>query len=125
MSEADRNARLETILAAAMRAEDPVAALLAAAEHETDLETREALRRVDPDGVRMQALLIARLRFERLVRASIEAGERFEASPQEFTKTFRRYHREVPMHAFFPKDEARGFAAWEAAARDAPENEGV
>ena len=109
------HARCEAILAQAMRAEDPVASLLEAASSDPALDddTRAALLRVDPDGVRIQALLVARLRFERLLQGSPDLGERFERDPAELTETFRRYHREVPMHAFFPADEARAFAAWE------------
>ncbi|UJR80263.1 hypothetical protein [Sandaracinus amylolyticus] len=106
-------ARLEQILAAAMRAEDPVAALReAAGDPALDEATRDALARVDPDGARMQALLVARLRFERLIAGSDEAAHRAELDPRVFAALFRAYHREVPMHAFHPRAEARAFEAW-------------
>lgn len=116
-SAARAHARCEQILASAMRAPDPVAAILDAAASDPDLDdaTRDALRQVDADGVRIQALLVARLRFERLLQGSPEVGARFEQDPAALTQTFRRYHREVAMHAFFPADEARAFAAWEDA----------
>jgi hypothetical protein len=66
----------------------------------------------DPDGLRLTALLVTRLRFERLLRGSPEADAWFERDPQGFAATFRRYHEEVPPRAFFPAAEARLFAAW-------------
>ncbi|AKF07156.1 hypothetical protein [Sandaracinus amylolyticus] len=106
-------ARLEELLARAMRADDPVAALHdAAGDPELDEPTRAALARVDPDGVRMQALLVARLRCERLVQGSDEAAHRAELDPRAFAALFRVYHREVPMHASHPSAEGRAFEAW-------------
>lgn len=115
MSASRAHARCEAILASAMRAADPVAALreAAATDPELDDETRRALSGVDPDGVRIQALLVARLRFERLLAGSDTVAARFERDPGELASTFRRYHREVAMRAFFPADEAAAFDAWE------------
>ncbi|MDQ3038114.1 MAG: hypothetical protein M3Y87_37325 [Myxococcota bacterium] len=115
MGGAIAHAHCEAILARAMRADDPVAAILEAARTDPELDpaTRAALLRVDADGVRIQALLVARLRFERLLQGSAELAARFELDPAALTSTFRRYHRDVPMHAFFPVGEARSFAAWE------------
>jgi hypothetical protein len=90
----------ETRLAAAMRADDPVAAVRAL--HPT----------VDGDGVQMAALLIARLRFERLLRGSPDAEAWFDRDPADFARAFRRYHAEVAPRAFFPADEAALFSAW-------------
>jgi hypothetical protein len=90
----------EKQLAAAMRARDPVAALRAIDPH------------VDADGVRLTALLVARLRFERLLRGSPEAEEWFDRDAAAFTRAFSRYHAEVPPRAFFPADEAALFSAW-------------
>jgi hypothetical protein len=66
----------------------------------------------DADGVKMTALLVARLRFERLMRGSPEAESWFERDPADFTRAFSRYHAEVPPRAFFPTEEARLFRAW-------------
>jgi hypothetical protein len=93
-------AEYERRMAAAMRARDPVAAVRAIAP--------EACA----DGVRMTALLVARLRFERLMRGSPEAEASFERDPAAFAKDFRRYHAAVPPRAFFPVDEAALFRAW-------------
>jgi len=90
----------EKQLAAAMRARDPVAAM------------RAIYPGVDADGVRMTALLVARLRFERLMRGSPEAEASFDRDPASFARDFARYHAEVPPHAFFPADEATLFRAW-------------
>jgi hypothetical protein len=90
----------ERRLAAAMRARDPLAAI------------REIYPGVDADGVRMTALIVARLRFERLLRGSPEAEASFDRDPAKFAETFARYHAEVEPRAFFPADEAALFDAW-------------
>jgi hypothetical protein len=90
----------ERRLAAAMRARDPVAAM------------RAIHPGVDADGVRMTALIVARLRFERLLRGSPEAEASFDRDPAAFAETFRRYHADVPPSAFFPAEEAALFDAW-------------
>jgi hypothetical protein len=92
----------EARLAAAMRAEDPVAAV------------RALHPGADADGVRMTALLVARLRFERLVRGSAAAEAWFDRDPADFARAFRRYHAEVAPRAFFPADEAELFESWRA-----------
>lgn len=93
-------AEYEKQVAAAMRARDPVAAV------------RALHPEADADGVRMTALLVARLRFERLMRGSPEAEAWFDRDPSGFTRAFARYHAEVPPRAFFPVDEAALFRAW-------------
>jgi hypothetical protein len=90
----------ETRLAAAMRADDPVAAV------------RALHPGADADGVQMTALLVARLRFERLLRGSPDAEAWFDRDPADFAGAFRRYHAEVAPSAFFPADEAALFVAW-------------
>jgi hypothetical protein len=104
---------LERRLVEILLAPDPARAL-AAAQREPAL--RRVLRRAAPDGVRMAALLVARLRFERLLRASPEAAAAFDADPAAFTAGFRRYHAEVPPTAFFPAGEAALYRAWRNAA---------
>ncbi|WP_437813624.1 hypothetical protein [Sorangium sp. So ce1078] len=107
-------------MARAMTAEDPVAALRAAARDPAlPPALRRALLGADEDGVRMSALLVARLRFERLLRGSPEAEAWFDRDPAEFSAAFRRYHAEVPPTAFFPPGEARLFRGW-IEARSAP-----
>jgi len=93
-------AEYERRVAAAMRARDPVAAM------------RAIYPDVDADGVRMTALIVARLRFERLLRGSPEAEASFDRDPAAFADSFARYHAEVPPRAFFPADEAALYDAW-------------
>lgn len=100
---------LERALASALRAPDPVSALARAAE---GLSLAPALAGVAPDGLRIAALLVARLRFERLTQGSSLASQWFEDDPAGFAAAFRRYHAEVPAGAIFPADEGELFAAW-------------
>jgi hypothetical protein len=96
-----------------MTAPDPVEALRRASR-DTRLPSpmRRALREASADGVRMAALLVAKLRFERLLRGSPEAEDWFERDPAGFSAAFRRYHEAVAPSAFFPPVEARLFHAW-------------
>lgn len=73
------HARFEQLLARAMTAEDPVAALRQASrDRRLDADTRRRLANADDNGVRMSALLVTRLRFERLLRGSPEAERWFD-----------------------------------------------
>jgi hypothetical protein len=106
-------ARFERVLARAMRAEDPVAALTRAArDRRLGQALRALLAAVDPDGVRLSALLIARLRFERLLRGCPEAEVWFDRDPEEFAAAFKRYHAAVAPTAFYPAIEAKLFRRW-------------
>src|SRR5437870_2809189 len=101
--------RRETLLRAYERrlveilcASDPAAALRAAvADRALPASLRRAFGRADPDGVCMSALLVIRLRFERLLRGSREAERSFAADPAAFNRVFRQYHERVPPTAFF------------------------
>lgn len=75
-------------------------------------EAPAARRGADEDGERMTALLVARLRFERLLQGSREASAWFERDPAAFSAAFRRYHEGVPPTAFFPPQEAALFLEW-------------
>jgi hypothetical protein len=102
--------RLEAILARVMTAPDPAAALQKAArDKRLPARLRQALSACDLDGVRLTALLIAKLRFERLLRASEQAEWLFRRDPAAFGELFERYHRSVPPTAFFPAAEAALF----------------
>lgn len=112
-SGADDHARAEARAARALRAADPVAALAdVAADASLPADLRAAYAAADKDGVRIAALLVAKLRFERVLRGSDRAGEWFERDPAGFTECFRRYHREVPPVDFWPAEEGRSFTAW-------------
>jgi hypothetical protein len=104
---------LERWLVRAMVSPDPAAIIARGArDRRLPLEVRRRLRAADPDGVRLSALLVARLRFERLLNGSAAAGAWFESDPAAFSAAFRRYHAEVPLTAFFPAGEAAAFEQW-------------
>jgi hypothetical protein len=108
-------ATLEAKIARALRDDDPWAAFVRLGEDASlSADLRARVRAADPDGVRMAALLVARLRFERLLRGSPAAEAWFEEDPSAFAAAFRRYHRTVAPTAFFPPEEARLFDAWRA-----------
>jgi hypothetical protein len=75
---------------------------------------------VDADGLRIAALLVAKLRFQRLMNGSRRAAVWFERDAAGFTDAFRRYHRTVPPTASDPWREAMAFDSWcdEAGAGD-------
>lgn len=103
----------ERLLVTLMHAPDPVSAAARAARDPAVPRTlRAALARVNPDGLRMAQLLVARLRFERLLRGSRQAAALFDASPDDFAELFRRYHVEVPARAFLAADEADAWKRW-------------
>ena len=108
----------ERALARALTAADPVAALRRSARDvRLPARLRAAFARADADGVRVAALLVARLRFERLLHGSEEAARAYEQDPESFTEEFRRYHHAAPPTSFFPVGEARQFAEWRRAGR--------
>lgn len=116
----DPHARLERLVADALTAADPVAAFeRAARDPELSEPLRAALRRASPLGIRISALLVARLRFERLLQGSSSAAEAFERDPEGFSAGFRDYHRSVPPCAGLPSEEAELFERWRRGARAA------
>jgi uncharacterized protein (UPF0276 family) len=106
----------------ALCAADPVAALRGAA-CAWPSSLRRLVDAIDEDGVRVAGLLIAKLRFERIVNGSAEAARFFRTSPASFTTAFWSYHRaSAPVHQV-PWHEARRFLTWcrrKAAAPDTP-----
>lgn len=108
-------ARFEALVAAAMAAADPVAAVRAIAG---DMSLPEELRQAaaiaarHTRGIELTALLVARLRFERLMQGSKQAALLFERDPAGFAALFHAYHREVAPSVFFPAQEGRLFTAW-------------
>lgn len=77
-----------------------------------------AFAHADPDGVRLTAMLVAKLRFERLVNGSASAMRWFLADPAAFTAAFRSYHYDRPPVRHAPSREARDFHAWWERFRD-------
>jgi len=111
MPAADRDdlVRLQAVLAGVLRARDPVAAL-ATARAERDADPR--LAAVDEGGLRIASLLVAKLRFQRLLSASPEAAAWFERDGRAFADAFRAYHTSVPSEALDPWGEAAAFVRW-------------
>jgi hypothetical protein len=99
--------------ALALTQPDPLAALRAlAGDRRVPAALRQRFAAAAEDGVRLSALLVARLRFERLLRASPPAERWFDEDPASFAEAFKRYHAAVPPTAFFPRDEAALFERW-------------
>ena len=63
------------------------------------------------DGLALASLLVARLRFDRLLAGSTLAGELYERDPARFADTFRRFASSCAP-AWFPAEEGARFAAW-------------
>ncbi|MFN3200261.1 MAG: DUF692 family multinuclear iron-containing protein [Bradymonadia bacterium] len=61
------------------------------------------------DGIKVASLLVAHLRFGRLMRGSGHFEAWFDADPADFTAAFRRYHLTRRPEAYFPTEEARDF----------------
>lgn len=109
--EGDR--RFEEALANALRGPDPDAAFAAIARDERlPRDARDALRHAPENGIRIAALLIVRLRFERIQQTSKPAADFFAADPRGFTAAFKQFHREVPSTELEPFADARRFEAW-------------
>lgn len=94
--------RLQERLGDALCAADPVAFWR---EHLPD-------QPLDDHGLRMAALLVAKLRFQRLTNVSTLANEWFAADPEAFAAAFREYHQRVPARSLDPWHEAEQFACW-------------
>lgn len=111
----DAHARLERLVADALTSADPVAGFeRAARDPELPSELRDALACAQPAGIRMAALIVARLRFERLMQGSSPAAEWFARDPADFARAFKLYHHAVPATGALPADEARLFERWRA-----------
>ena len=100
----------ERIYADALLSADP-ARVLAGAEGLSP-ELRAAVVHASPDGLRLTALLVAKLRFERLMNGLPRAIAWFDRDAAGFAAAFKRYHREVPPTARDPRAEHRLFEAW-------------
>lgn len=109
MPDVDAILRLQALLADALLHADPVAFV-----HEQCKApgADPSLAHIDPDGLRMAALLVTKLRFQRLINGSRPAGEWFTRDARGFTAAFREYHGAVPPVALDPWREAAAFAEW-------------
>jgi len=112
----DAHAYLERLVADALTSADPVSEFeRVARDPALPAELRSAVRHAQPTGIRMAALIVARLRFERLMQGSRAAAVWFERDSSGFARAFRRYHLAVPPTAALPAEEARLFEGWRAA----------
>jgi uncharacterized protein (UPF0276 family) len=75
-------------------------------------ELEPLLGPLDRDALQLTALLVRKLRFERLLQGSREAAFWFETRPEEFAKVFGRYCRDVAPTAVFPVEEVALFEEW-------------
>ncbi len=105
-------AELERVLGQVLLSADPAAELASLDREALSPDTRSALSHIDPDGLRIAGLLVAKLRFERLMNGSSLAGAWFERDPAGFAAAFRRYHTMAPPSVTCPILEAETFAAW-------------
>lgn len=113
MTPREAHLKVERIVAQAVCAPDPWQCLKDALQDPAlPKQLVDALSAIDEDGLRMAALLVARLRFERLLRGSSDAEALFDADPAGFAALFREYQRNVPPTAHFPAEEGRMFTAW-------------
>lgn len=113
MSANAAQALFERLVARALTAADPVDAFARASRARgLTPELKTCLASVQAGGVRLTALLVARLRFERLLRGSAAVERWYESDPRDFTEAFRAYHHAVPPRAFRPDAEARAFRGW-------------
>lgn len=107
------SAELERAYARALCRQDAVAAVQRIADDRTcPAWLVAALRALDADGVRITRLLIAKLRFERLVSGSGAAARWFREDPRAFAAAFALYHRGEPPRDHTPAGEAHRFRAW-------------
>lgn len=104
---------IERVLADALTSADPWSAFVQARE-EASLapEVRARLAHVDEDGLRIAGLLVAKLRFERIMNGSRLGADWFERDPAAFTEAFRRYHTSVAPTELMPGLEGRRFETW-------------
>jgi uncharacterized protein (UPF0276 family) len=109
----DHDGSFERAYGSALCARDPVAAIgRIVADRDRPDGLRRSLGAADPDGIRLTGLLIAKLRFQRVVNGSRDATRWFMRDGAGFTAAFLAYHRaELPRdHA--PTSEAIRFHAW-------------
>lgn len=109
----DESAQIERVLADALTSADPWSTLQRAlASDELTPGVRAQLKAIDEDGLRISALLVAKLRFERVMNGSSRAADWFQRDPEAFTDAFRRYHTTVAPTELMPGLEGRRFERW-------------
>ena len=99
---------LERALDRALRDPNPVARLRSERDEADDEEVARALAAVDPEGFRVAARLVAKLRFARIAAGSTVAGRLFREEPRRFVRLFVAFHAAF-RPTTFPADEGRRF----------------
>ena len=84
-------------------------------DHEADLAVRLQRDHEGVDGIALASLLVARLRFERLLAGDPLAADHYERDPAAFVETFRHYTASTEA-AWHPAEEGARFATWLASA---------
>jgi hypothetical protein len=105
---------VQELLLDCLLADDPVRALREALPRATGLadEERAWLAGIDPDGLAITALVVKKLRFERLTLSHGEMQELFDADPARFMQLYREYTAAVPPTVYFPTQEGDLFREW-------------
>ena len=113
MSAAFEHRRYEQVIARILRSPDPQMELSARQkDRRLSRGLRNLLLGIDAAGLRITALLVARLRFERLLHGCPEAAQWFDKDTAVFADAFRCYHDEVPPTAWTPQQEAALWRRW-------------
>lgn len=116
---ADEILDFERVLAQTLRSPNAVTALreLLADEKYASWRAEFGLDHLTTDdaqaGFKIAALLIAKLRFSRLMQGSRIAPTWFETDPRGFAEEFKRYHADVPPLDFYPQGEGETFDRYE------------
>jgi hypothetical protein len=76
------------------------------------LDAGDGIARADEDGLRVAALLIVKLRFERVMQGSHLARRAFEANPAQFAEMFRAYHTQAAPQSPLATAEGAAFERW-------------
>lgn len=105
---------VQEILLAALLADDPVRALRGAlpAAEGLSAEERAWLEGIDTDGLALTALIVKKLRFERLTLANRDMQDLFATDPARFMQLYRAYTAAVPPVGYFPTQEGDLFRGW-------------
>jgi hypothetical protein len=99
-------ADLQAAIVRALNTNDPLAALA------REALTLPQLKAIEPDGFLLSALIVKKLRFERLTRGSRVVESWFDRDARGFTEAFKRYIAEVPATEYFPSGEVPYFKSW-------------
>lgn len=110
---------VQRILVQALLSDDAPAELRRQLTQAEDLTAQERLcvERLDADGLLLTALMLKKLRFERLTRGHAAMSDLFRERPEEFLRLFAAYTAAVPPTAYFPGEEAELFRKWQREAQ--------